>query len=118
MQRESVEAPVLRPAVFDRCEANRESTGQEDLVRQLADILRARRADAPQTSGGRGWGCPAGCPVLPRRGGRRGRRAGGCGGSSPVGARSGRPVVGEASPGQPGGLGKAREGRRSGWGTP
>ena len=90
MQPESVDAPVLRPALFDRCEANRESTGKEDLVRQLADRLRARRAYAPQTSGGRGWVRPEGCPVLPRRGGRRGRRAGRCGGSSPWRARTGR----------------------------
>ena len=65
MQRESVEAPVIRPALFDRFEANSESTVKEDLVRQLADILSARRAYATLTSGVLGWGLPDVCNLMP-----------------------------------------------------
>lgn len=58
-------APFLRPALFDRFEANSEAMSKRDLVRHLTDILSGRRAYPALTSGVLGWGLPDVCNMTP-----------------------------------------------------
>ena len=65
MQDDSLYAPSVRPALFDRFGPNSEATVYDDLARHLADILGARRSYPSLTSGVLGWGLPDVCNLTP-----------------------------------------------------